>query len=690
MRVLAVDFGTSNTVAALGVDGGAPRLVTIDGSPLVPSSVFLTDDGTLAVGRDADRQARIDPSRYEPNPKRRIDDGFILLGAAALPVTMVIAEVLKRVHGEVRRQLGGEPDQVRLTHPARWGQRRRDTLIAAANEAGFGHDLVLIPEPVAAATHFASTLAGPGVAGLHDGQALAVYDLGGGTFDIAVVARRGADYEVVAEAGLPDLGGLDFDNAITEHIGATHAAEHDAAAWKRLLQPTDAASRRQARVLATDVRDGKEALSRYPHVDIALPQPFPDVHLTRSEFEDLIRPNLQRSVDLMARTIADAGYDPRQLAGVYLVGGSSRIPLVARLIQQGLGITPTTLDQPETSVVTGALYLPVGAQAPAAAGPVAAPAGMPSGMPSGPVPAQGPYPAMPPFQPGYPTGPQQPVRAAGPPSMGYPSGGQPVVANPNVALPQLNVRSAVPASQLRPLDGPHVTGPNTGPTPAYRGAPAGGPDLLGGGRPPQPRGSRRGLAVGAVAVALVGVLTVIAILYATKGDGGGGGNPQASGSSGTNQGSASGNGTAGGTLDQYFDDDVILGYVRPAFDQIDRCQRGFTDSNNGSTTGIPPVPYTTTCFFKNGVQAAFAKAVSAESMELFRTSIAKDLPVAGLNQKKNTWTNGVVDEYTGTSELVGLFWTDNRTLIYAFATVPKNKLSISKLREWWSTNFGKD
>src|SRR5262249_50434008 len=107
MRVLAVDFGTSNTVAALGVDGGAPRLVTIDGSPLVPSSVYLADDGTLAVGRDADRQARLDPSRYEPNPKRRIDDGFVLLGATPLPVTTVIAQVLQPVVGEARPQLGG-------------------------------------------------------------------------------------------------------------------------------------------------------------------------------------------------------------------------------------------------------------------------------------------------------------------------------------------------------------------------------------------------------------------------------------------------------------------------------------------------------------------------------------------------------------------------------------------------------
>src|SRR4051794_39209706 len=135
MRVLAVDFGTSNTVAALGVDGGAPRLVAIDSSPLVPSSVFLTEAGDLAVGRAADRQARLDPSRYEPNPKRRIDDGQILLGTTPIPVVTAIAAVLRRVAGEVTRQLGGPADQVRLTHPARWGQRRKDTLVAAAREA---------------------------------------------------------------------------------------------------------------------------------------------------------------------------------------------------------------------------------------------------------------------------------------------------------------------------------------------------------------------------------------------------------------------------------------------------------------------------------------------------------------------------------------------------------------------------
>lgn len=152
MRALAVDFGTSNTVAALAVDGRPPRLVTVDSSPLVPSAAYLTDDGTLAVGRDAIRQSRLDPSRFEPNPKRRVDEGEILLGSAAVPVRSVVAAVLARIGAEVRRQLGGTVDEVRLTHPARWGARRRAVLAAAAREAGLlraDAEPILVAEPVA-------------------------------------------------------------------------------------------------------------------------------------------------------------------------------------------------------------------------------------------------------------------------------------------------------------------------------------------------------------------------------------------------------------------------------------------------------------------------------------------------------------------------------------------------------------
>jgi len=382
MRVLAIDFGTSNTVAALLIEGQAPRTVTFDASPLLPSAVYLDPDGQLTVGRDAQRLARLDPTRFEPNPKRRIDDGEVLLGDRAVPVVQLIGAVLRTVAVEVRRQLGGAPpDEVRLTHPAQWGASRQNVLVSAARAAGLGANLLLIAEPVAAAAQFTRL---PGRA-LPPGGTVAVYDLGGGTFDIAIVGRtlpapgvhatglrstgqhstaqngaagRDGEFHVLAEAGLPDLGGLDFDQAILEHVGRVTSAT-DPAHWQRILRPADASGRRAARALAEDVRAAKETLSRYPQTEITLPDPFGDAHLTRSEFEGLIRPNLLRSIEVLTSVLRGAGIAPDRLGGIFLVGGSSRIPLVAALIQDRLHLTPVALDQPETAVALGALLVPV-------------------------------------------------------------------------------------------------------------------------------------------------------------------------------------------------------------------------------------------------------------------------------------------------------------------------------------------
>jgi len=396
MPLLAIDFGTSNTVAALLVDGQAPRTVTFDTSPLLPSAVYVSADGQTTVGRDAQRLARLDPARFEPNPKRRIDDGEILLGDRVVPVVEVVAAVLRTVAIEVRRQLGGGlADEVRLTHPAQWGATRQNLLVSAARAAGLGANLVLIPEPVAAAAQFTRL---PG-RGLPPGGTVAVYDLGGGTFDIAIVGRiqssgqaagAPAEFHVLAEAGLPDLGGLDFDQAILDQVGRSTSST-DPARWQQILRPGDASGRRAARTLAEDVRAAKETLSRYPQTEISLPDPFVDAHLTRTEFEGLIRPNLLRSIELLSEVVRRAGISPDRLGGIFLVGGSSRIPLVASLIQERLHVTPVALDQPETTVALGALLVPVHREGnrtvalvggPLPSGPGASP-GTPSGPPPG-------------------------------------------------------------------------------------------------------------------------------------------------------------------------------------------------------------------------------------------------------------------------------------------------------------------
>ncbi|HET6394132.1 MAG TPA: Hsp70 family protein [Blastococcus sp.] len=354
MNVLSVDLGTSNTVAVLAAHGRPPRVVDVDGASMMPSAVFAAEDGNLVVGRDAERRARLDPARFEPNPKRRVDEGTLLLGAQVVPVTDALAGVLRRVVDETSRQLGGaKPDEVRLTHPAQWGPVRRNVLLSAARQAGMGSSLVLVPEPVAAAAHFASF---PGQT-LAPGQALAVYDLGAGTFDVAIVGATQKGFVVLAEAGLPDLGGLDVDQELLEHVGR-QVSHREPGRWQSLLRPVSTGDRRAQRALREDVKAAKESLSRHPQTEVPMPEPFDDVLVTRVELEALIRPRLLRSVELLAGTIRSTGMTPDRLVGIYLVGGSSRIPLIATLIAEQLRIVPTSLDQPETAVALGAHHVP--------------------------------------------------------------------------------------------------------------------------------------------------------------------------------------------------------------------------------------------------------------------------------------------------------------------------------------------
>ncbi|WP_020671618.1 Hsp70 family protein [Amycolatopsis nigrescens] len=416
MRILSVDLGTSNTVAVLSAHGRPPRVVEVDGSATMPSAVFADEDGTLMVGRDAERRARLDPTRFEPNPKRRVDEQTLLLGDDVVPVNEALAAVLRRVLEETSRQLGGEqPDEIRLTHPAQWGPVRRNVLLSSARLAGATGTILLVPEPVAAAAHFASF---PG-ASLAPGQALAVYDLGAGTFDVAVVGATQNGFVVLAEDGLPDLGGLDVDQALLVHVGR-EVSHRDPQRWQRLLRPESTPDRRTRRSLQEDVKAAKEALSRHPQTEVPMPEPFTDVLVTRAELEALVRPAMLRSVELLARTVRSAGLAPANLGGIYLVGGSSRLPLVGSMIAEKLGVVPSSLDQPETAVALGAHHVAadgismrtqnVAGQV-ANAGPGVAPAQTGPHTPPPMATRQGGYPPAPPQYPpgGFPGGgPQAP------------------------------------------------------------------------------------------------------------------------------------------------------------------------------------------------------------------------------------------------------------------------------------------
>ncbi|SFT58468.1 type VII secretion-associated protein, Rv3446c family, C-terminal domain-containing protein [Actinopolyspora lacussalsi subsp. righensis] len=344
---VAVDFGTSSTCTVASLDGAEPHVVVIDGHPLLSSALFASGDGTLFVGQEAERQAAVDPARFEPHPKRRIDEVELLLGGTVLAVGDAIRAVLTRAVDEARRYAGGAAvDLLVLTHPADWGTVRTGRLRHAA--AGLATEVVLLPEPVGAAVFHAAGH------GLPDGAALAVLDLGGGTVDASLVRRTDESFRVLATRGKPDFGGADIDQALLEHVGST-VEPVDPAGWRQLVQGREIADRRRRRVLRQDVRGAKETLSRHSYTDVPLPPPFSDTLVTRSDLESLIVTSLSGVADLVPGVLADGGVTERELAAVFLVGGSSRVPMVARLIHERTGIVPTTLDQPETVVARGAL-----------------------------------------------------------------------------------------------------------------------------------------------------------------------------------------------------------------------------------------------------------------------------------------------------------------------------------------------
>ncbi len=347
--VLGIDLGTSHTVAVVRWPDGRSRALLVDGAPVMPSSVFMDESGAFHVGRDAQRLAQTDPARYEPNPKHRIAEGTVLLGEHEVPTVDLLGAVLQNVAAKAVEAVGHLPPTV-LTFPAKWGPQRRGVLEQAAAKAGFQQPR-MVPEPVAAAHYFAEVMRQP----IPQGGAVAVFDFGGGTLDVAVV-RHDSDgrFSVLSDGGLEDLGGLDVDAALVRYLGQA-IEQRVPETWRQLTQPTTGTDRRNRRLFWDDVRGAKEMLSRTAVAPVPVPGVEAALHMTRDELERLATPLLSRAVDETQRVIEGAGLSPQQLAGIFLVGGASRIPLVARLLHMKLGIAPTVLEQPELPVAEGSL-----------------------------------------------------------------------------------------------------------------------------------------------------------------------------------------------------------------------------------------------------------------------------------------------------------------------------------------------
>ncbi|MFC4334562.1 Hsp70 family protein [Salininema proteolyticum] len=349
---ISIDLGTTHLVAVLRRDDGTLRPLLFDGSPLLPAGVFLDESGEVHTGRDARRLASTTPDRYEPHPKRHVDDGELLLGTDTVAVEEAFAALLRRVAAECRQAAGSLPGTV-LTCPSTWGDRRKGLLRTAAETAGFP-DVEIVTEPVAAARRFDAATESP----LGPGEALTVVDIGGGTVDIAVLTRRpDGTHGVVREGGLPDFGGTDLDLAVAEHL-KTIPGLADSPLWDRIDRPEAAGDYKARNDLWTESREAKEMLSTASTAPIDVPGADNGVHLTRRELDDIARPlfaPVLAELERLLRAVREEGLRP---ASLFLVGGAARMPLVAELVEESSGIAPTLVEQPELAVAEGALTEP--------------------------------------------------------------------------------------------------------------------------------------------------------------------------------------------------------------------------------------------------------------------------------------------------------------------------------------------
>ena len=374
---LAVDLGTSRCVGAVNVDGTV-SIVEVDGGRWTPSAIGIDPDGQLVVGARADDLARLHPDRCERTPKRHVGSiAPLLVGGVAVDLPSALGAVLARYRDEATLRHGaGGPIVTVLTHPVRWGDERTAVLLAAAEQAGLPQP-TLLPEPVAAAIHYAQ---GADLDQVEPGAFVAVFDLGGGTFDAAVLRRTEDAFDPVGvPGGVDDLGGEVFDYLLYGYFGEVLAADVPEV-WEQLSTSDDRRMRKAAADLVDEARKAKEALSSYTSTQVFVPEADRDVVVTRTRFEELIRPDVERAIDELDRTVASAGLGPTDLAAVYLVGGSSRIPLVGRLLAERYGDRVMSRDEPKSVVALGAARStkPLFDRSPAAV-PAAAPVAAPSG-----------------------------------------------------------------------------------------------------------------------------------------------------------------------------------------------------------------------------------------------------------------------------------------------------------------------
>jgi molecular chaperone DnaK len=350
--VIGIDFGTTNSLCAW-LDGDRPSVIpNARGARATPSVVAFTAKGETLVGESAKNQAYINPENTISGVKRLLGSGSLLsMGGKSWRVEEIVAIVLSSLKRDAEAYLGCPVERAAITAPAHFSDLERRALSEAGRIAGL-EILRIVNEPTAAALARAWEESKAGASSEGEAPSLVlVYDFGGGTFDVTLLSRKGEECRVLASRGDGRLGGTDIDREISRL--ATERFKREG------LDPD--ADRFLAQQLIEAAERAKIELSERPRAPIALAFAHaggrivhPSFELSRDELEALAGPFVERSLDLVERVLRDAGVDCSRVDSLVLSGGSSRMPIVRRLLEERLAIKPEGAVNPEEIVAQGA------------------------------------------------------------------------------------------------------------------------------------------------------------------------------------------------------------------------------------------------------------------------------------------------------------------------------------------------
>ena len=360
--IVGIDLGTTNSLIG-AMDAGFPILLADgEGERLTPSVVHFPATGGPLVGRAASRMRVVDPASTVYSVKRFMgrrageeadDVSYALAGEKGAPVRIrvrdhdyapeeISALVLRKLRTDAERALGVEITRAVITVPAYFNDAQRNATKAAGEIAGLTVERI-VNEPTAAALAY-------GLDKLRDRAKIAVFDLGGGTFDISILELNEGVFQVLATNGNTRLGGDDIDNALIAHL--TRAAG-EAAGFSCGSDAAIATARLRELAIAAKHRlsDEESVPIELPFIDGARNLAFT---LTRADLESIAAPIVERTRWHCRRALADARLTPADLDEVILVGGQTRMPLVRRWVAEIFGREPNTTQNPDEAVAVGA------------------------------------------------------------------------------------------------------------------------------------------------------------------------------------------------------------------------------------------------------------------------------------------------------------------------------------------------